>query len=136
MTFWPFLAIVNHTRTEFSIKNDLVNERSQFKICLHVTKFSPIFPLNFGPLLFCIREQNFSANGSVTIQSVVQPITIDTVLNNNGLNFGDGLNFVMCKQTFSIMKDIVNDKKGQNIVNDSFAHKPDDLLVIYITLWI
>ena len=28
-----------------------------------------------------------------------------------------------------IMNDIVNDKKGQNIVNDSFAHKPDGLLV-------
>ena len=27
------------------------------------------------------------------------------------------------------MNDIVNDKKGQNIVNDSFAHKPYGLLV-------
>ena len=29
------------------------------------------------------------------------------------------------------MNDIVNDKKGQNIVNESFAHKPDGLLVEY-----
>ena len=28
-----------------------------------------------------------------------------------------------------IMSDIVNDKKGHNIVNDSFVHKPDGLLV-------
>ena len=27
---------------------------------------------------------------------------------------------------------IVNDKKGHNIMNDSFAHKPDSLLVDYI----
>ena len=27
------------------------------KVCSHVLKFSPIFPLsNFGPLVFCIRE--------------------------------------------------------------------------------
>ena len=70
------------------------------------------------------------------IQSVIQPITIDTMLDKNGLNFGDRLNFVTCKQTFSIMNDIVNDKKGHSIVNDSFAYKPDDLLVLYITLWI
>ena len=29
-----------------------------------------------------------------------------------------------------IMNDIVNDKKGHNIVNNSFAHKPDGLLVL------
>ena len=28
------------------------------------------------------------------------------------------------------MNDIVNDKKGHNIVNDSFTHEPDGLLVI------
>ena len=28
-----------------------------------------------------------------------------------------------------ITKDNVSDKKGHNIVNDSFAHKPDGLLV-------
>ena len=27
------------------------------------------------------------------------------------------------------MNDIVNDKKGHNIVNDSFSHKPAGLLV-------
>ena len=27
------------------------------------------------------------------------------------------------------MNNIVNDKKGHNIVNDSFAHKPDGLIV-------
>ena len=29
---------------------------------------------------------------------------------------------------FSIMNDIVNDKKGHNIVKDSFTHKPVGLL--------
>ena len=32
------------------------------------------------------------------------------------------------RSQFSIMNDIVNDKKGHNIVNDSFAHKPNDFL--------
>ena len=30
-----------------------------------------------------------------------------------------------------IMNDIVNNKKGYYIVNDSFAHKSDGLLIIY-----
>ena len=30
---------------------------------------------------------------------------------------------------FIIMNDIMNDQKGHNIVNDSFAHKLDGLLV-------
>ena len=34
------------------------------------------------------------------------------------------------RSQFSVMNDIVNDQKGHNIVNDSFAHKPDNLLVI------
>ena len=29
----------------------------------------------------------------------IQPITIDTMLNNNMLNIGDGLYFVTCEQT-------------------------------------
>ena len=37
------------------------------------------------------------------------------------------------RSQFSVMNDIinhpVNDKKGHNIVNDSFANKPDGLLV-------
>ena len=30
---------------------------------------------------------------------IIQHVTIDTMLNNNGLNIGDGLNFVTCEQT-------------------------------------
>ena len=30
---------------------------------------------------------------------------------------------------FNILNDIVNDKKGHNIVNDSFPHKPNGVLV-------
>ena len=33
------------------------------------------------------------------------------------------------RSPFSDMNDIMNDKKGHNIVKDSFAHKPDGLLV-------
>ena len=37
----------------------------------------------------------------------------------------------------AIMNNIINDKKGHNIVNNSFAHKPDGLLVICVfTLYI
>ena len=31
---------------------------------------------------------------------------------------------------FSVMNDIVNSKKGHDIVKDSFAHKPDGLLAV------
>ena len=31
-----------------------------------------------------------------------------------------------------IVNDIVNDNKGHNIVNDSFAHKPDRLLIVVV----
>ena len=34
-------------------------------------------------------------------------------------------------QQFSVMNDTVNDKKGRSIVNDSFAPKPEGLLVFY-----
>ena len=33
---------------------------------------------------------------------IIQRITIDTMLNNNGLNIGDGLNFVTCEQTLMV----------------------------------
>ena len=34
------------------------------------------------------------------------------------------------RSQFSVVDAVVNDKKGHNIVNDSFAHKPDGLLVV------
>ena len=34
-----------------------------------------------------------------------------------------------------IMNKIVNDKRGHNIVNDNFTHKPDGLLVGSTNLW-
>ena len=36
-----------------------------------------------------------------SIQPIIQPVTIDTMLNNNGLNIGDGLNFVTCGRSFN-----------------------------------
>ena len=33
------------------------------------------------------------------IQPVIQPVTIHTMLNNNGPNIDDGLNFVMCERS-------------------------------------
>ena len=35
-----------------------------------------------------------------------------------------------CIMNAIIINAIMNDKKGQNIVKDSFAHKPDGLIVI------
>ena len=32
----------------------------------------------------------------------IQPVTINTMLNNNGPNIGDGLNFVKCERYFTI----------------------------------
>ena len=37
--------------------------------------------------------------GDGPIQPIFQPVAIDTMLNNNGLNIGDGLNFVTCERT-------------------------------------
>ena len=34
--------------------------------------------------------------------SEIQPITIDTMVNNNGLNIGDRLNFISCEQTSNV----------------------------------
>ena len=34
------------------------------------------------------------------------------------------------RSQFCVMNDIVNDKKGHNIVNDSFADKPHSFLVL------
>ena len=43
--------------------------------------------------------------GVSPIHPVIQPITIDTILNNNalniGVNIGDGLNFGKCEQIFT-----------------------------------
>ena len=39
----------------------------------------------------------------------------------------EGLNLMFMND---IMNDIVNTKKGHNIVNNSFAYKPDRLLVM------
>ena len=33
------------------------------------------------------------------------------------------------EQQCDLFQWIINDKKGHNIVNDSFAHKPDSLLI-------
>ena len=35
------------------------------------------------------------------------------------------------RSQLNIINDIVNDKKGHNIANDSFAHNPERLLVDY-----
>ena len=37
--------------------------------------------------------------GDEPIQFIIHAITIDTLLNNIGLNIGDRLNFVTCEQT-------------------------------------
>ena len=44
------------------------------------------------------RSVILSIIGDGPIQVVIQPITIDTMLNNNELNIGDGLNFITCEQ--------------------------------------
>ena len=36
------------------------------------------------------------------------------------------------RSQFCVMNDIVNDRKGHSIVNDSFAHKSDGLLVTIV----
>ena len=57
------------------MSSHLIKERS------HVTKFSPS-PI-FGPLLFIIVSMNIITDrmGDKPIQPVIQPVTIDTMLN-------------------------------------------------------
>ena len=40
--------------------------------------------------------------GDEHILPVIQPVTINTMLYNNGLNNSDGLNFVRCERSFTI----------------------------------
>ena len=40
-----------------------------------------------------------SVMGDRSIQPIIQAVTIDIMLNNNGLNIGEGLNYVKCEQT-------------------------------------
>ena len=40
--------------------------------------------------------------GDEPILPVIQPVTINTMLNNNGPNIGDELNFVTCERSFKI----------------------------------
>ena len=59
----------------------LLSPKARIMLCSHITKFSPICPLcDFGPLLFCKREQN----GDGPIQPVIQRISTETMLNING----------------------------------------------------
>ena len=51
------------------------------------------------PDIFTLK--NRSVFQSVMGDGPVQPVSIDTMLNNNGLNVGEGLNFVTCVETFS-----------------------------------
>ena len=41
-----------------------------------------------------------SVMGDRPIQPIIQAVTIDIMLNNNGLNIGEGLNYVKCEQTW------------------------------------
>ena len=42
--------------------------------------------------------------GDEPILPVIQPITINTMLNNNGPNIIDGINFITCERSFSSLK--------------------------------
>ena len=44
---------------------------------------------------------NNDQNGERPIQPIIQPVTIDT--HNNSPNTGDGLNFITCEQTFTLL---------------------------------
>ena len=42
-----------------------------------------------------------SIMGNGPFQPIIQPVTIETMLNNNVLNIGDSINFVTCEQTLN-----------------------------------
>ena len=54
----------------------------------HVTEFIP------SPIIT-------DRMGDKRILSVIQPVTMDTILNNNVGNIGDGLNFVTCERSLA-----------------------------------
>ena len=52
-------------------------------------------------MIYLRKNSIQSIMGNGPSQSVIQPVTIDTMLNNNGLNISDELNFVTCEQTLN-----------------------------------
>ena len=64
------------------------------KVCSHITKFSPIFTFKIS------TRNSINKMGDEPILPVIQPVTINTMLNNNGPNIGDGLNFVTSECSF------------------------------------
>ena len=79
-------------RKDFVILCYILGERS------HVTKFSPIFPLMFFHPIY-------------QVEWVVYRIATkfcSPIQNNIGPNFGDGLNFVTCEQSFKLLSRLQN----------------------------
>ena len=80
-----------------SMATSIVNFVVKAKVCSHITKFSPISYLKISA--------RYSVNmGDEPILPVIQSITINTMLNNNGPNIGDGLNFVTCERSFTFLR--------------------------------
>ena len=68
--------------------------------CSHMTKFSPIF--NIGPVLFSIVSMVTGWISGWMGDKPIQPVTIDTMLNNDGPILNIGLTFVTCEQCLQI----------------------------------
>ena len=76
--------------------------------------------------------------GLSPIQPVIQPLTIDTMLNNKELNIGDGLNFVMCQQTFKNRNIYFSDFVKKTLLNfllqEGTESSQENLDGVYLTL--
>ena len=84
----PCSQVTSARAFEFDTTKELIPWQ-QFKERSHVTKFSLIFPLIISILY------------SVHLSDWMDPFALKfycTIQNNIGQNFGDGLNFVTCKQ--------------------------------------
>ena len=51
---------------------------------------------------FLLRPFILSIMGDEPILPVIQPVTINTMLNNDGPNVGGGLNFVTCERSLRL----------------------------------
>ena len=48
----------------------------------------------------------------------IQPVTIDTILNNKGLNIGDGLNFVSLRVNRPLVEENLNHVAARSLLVD------------------
>ena len=86
--------------------NSWPNKRTEIKGAFTLNEIQPdIFTLKICPLVSLALCQWWRAQW---VCHPFCPLFIDTMLNNNRLNIGDGLNFVTCERSFRMQCNIIS----------------------------